>query len=258
MLIRVDHDLDKVARQFGRLAQGKVPQAATMAINVAARMVREAEMREMRDVFDRPTKWTMNSVFIKAATPRDLSAIVWLKDERATTRGGIPATKFLAAQIEGGGRHLKAFELRLQKAGVMPAGYRAVPGDAAKLDAYGNMSMSMIIQIMSFFNANPSTRSNMSERGFARLAKGTKKAHGFVYFALQKKWGKLLPGIYQRMEFSGGGTRNVSVPRPVMIFVQNAQYKVMFGFAEIAQEVVDRSFPELFKQAMEYELEHTR
>jgi hypothetical protein len=257
--IRVDHDLDKIAKQFGMLAQGHVPAAAARAINVTARMTKDSEENTMRGVFDRPTPWAMNSVFIKAATERDPSARVWLKDDRATSGGGIPATKFLAAEIRGGGRALKAFEVRLRNRGILPEGYRTVPGSGASIDQYGNMSRGQIIQMLSYFEtANiHGDYSNMSDKNRAAFGRRQAKKIGtqnVQCFVGRPGDGRLPFGIWQRAHWSRGAT---SI-KPILLFVSHAVYKAIFNFEDIANKVVERNLPGLFKQAMESELEQAR
>lgn len=217
--------------------------AAAVALTKTAKAVEVAEKREMRDVFDRPTPNTMNSTYVKPATPQTLAAEIGIKNFAGK---GIAADKYLAAQIKGGSRRMKRFEKALQSVGALPDGYRAVPGAAAKMDAFGNMQGGQIVQILSFFKAFPEMgyKANMSDKRRMQLAKGSKKSVGFAYFVGRP--GDRLPlGIYQRFNLSHG-----SAIKPVIIFVPHATYQAVFDFKFVAAGVVDREWARQFDSAL--------
>lgn len=217
--------------------------AAAVALTKTAKLVEDTERKEMRDVFDRPTPNTLASLFVKPATPLSLSATIGIKNFAGK---GIAASKYLAAQIAGGTRRMKRFEKALQSVGALPPGYRAVPGDAAKMDGFGNMQGGQIVQILSFFKAFPEAgyKANMSEKQRERLAKGNKKNVGFAYFVGRP--GNRLPlGIWQRFNFGYG-----SAIKPVIIFVPGTVYEAVFDFEYVARKTVDRTWAAEFDKAM--------
>jgi len=225
--------------------------AVASALTKTAKNVEEAERREMRDVFDRPTPNTLNSLYVKPATSASLTATVGIKDFAGK---GIAASKYLASQINGGSRRVKRFEKALQAVGALPGGYRAVPGSAAKMDAYGNMQGGQIVQILSFFKAFPEAgyKANMTDKRRASLAKGTKKKQGFAYFVGRP--GDRLPlGIWQRFNMGLG-----SAIKPVIIFVPHAIYEATFDFEYVARRTVERTWETEFNKAMAVALSTTR
>lgn len=216
--------------------------ATRLALTRTAQVAAKAEVKEMRDVFRNPTPYTLNSVFVQAATTTRLQATVKLKDEATKAT---PAVKFLAAQVSGGQRRLKRFEQALVAAGAMPVGYRAVPGKGAKVDSYGNMSRGQIIQILAFFRAFPEMgyKANMTAATKARLARGTKRTAGFTYFAGSP--GDRMPlGIYQRISFARG-----TAVRPVLIFVRSALYEARLDFKYVVEQTVKTEFAGEFNRA---------
>lgn len=216
--------------------------ATRVALTRTAKLAADAEVHEMRDVFRNPTPYTLSSVFVQPATSTRLSATVKLKDDATKAT---PASKFLAAQVSGGQRARKRFERALEAVGAMPAGFRAVPGKAAKLDSYGNMSRGQIIQILAFFRAFPEMgyKANMTDKGRGRLARGTKKVQGFAYFVGRP--GDRLPlGIYQRVSFARG-----TAIKPVLIFVRSTMYEAIFDFEYVAEQVVNAEFSNEFAKA---------
>src|ERR1035441_633525 len=74
----------------------QLPFATAKALTRTAQLIKAAEVDEMRRVFDRPTPWTLNSVFITPATKDNLIARVWLKQDAAK---GTPAAKYLLSEI---------------------------------------------------------------------------------------------------------------------------------------------------------------
>jgi hypothetical protein len=207
-----------------------------------AKKAQAAEIHEMRDSFRNPTPYTLNSVYVKPATKDRLEATVMLKDEATKA---VPAAKFLAPQIDGGQRTQKRFERALQAVGAMPAGYRAVPGAGAKLDSYGNMSPSQIVQILAFFRAFPEMgyKANMTDKGRARLARGSKRQQGFTYF-VGRPGSRGALGIYQRFGFAKG-----SAIKPVLIFVRSALYEKRFDFSYVVEQTVKTEYPAEFRAA---------
>ena len=60
--------------------------AAVLAITRTAKRVADAEVDEMRDVFDRPTPFTLRSVFVKGARPETPFAEVGIKNDSGGQR----------------------------------------------------------------------------------------------------------------------------------------------------------------------------
>lgn len=216
--------------------------ATAVALTRTAQKVVPAEQKEMRDIFSNPTPYTLSGLYVRPATKQNLSAEVKLKD---TAAKAIPAATFLAAQLKGGNRHAKRFERALMSVGAMPPNYRAVPGAAAKMDGYGNMSAGQIVQILAFFRAFPEAgyKANMTAASKARLARGTKRKQGFAYFVGRP--GDRLPlGIYQRVRFAGG-----TAIKPILIFVRHAVYQALFDFEYVANRTVEQQFGGEFARA---------
>lgn len=262
-------DTSQVMRAAAQVADlpKRVRFAAVKAITATAKAVQEAEQREMRDVFDRPTPYTLGSLFVRPATMDMPQATVGLKDNVAGSRS---AVSWLRWQIYGGLRTMTALERRLVSAGAMPNDMRAVPGRFARLDAFGNMSTGQIRQMLSQLRIELSTGAtsalpNLSteersalkqskvsgmkaltnrQQSFAkdavakqrRITSAYKRAGGqFVAFPYGR--GKLLPGIYQVRATAFGRTD----PKPVMIFVTRASYEAgRFDFHYVADLTVRR------------------
>jgi len=247
------------------------PTIATALTRTAVK-VREKLKGEMPSVFDRPTPFTTRKLLYVAATAKRPVAmvgfdVVGIQDERGNViryqnlgPGETPAGRYMHDQIEGGPRRDKRFEKALRVVGVLPAGWFAVPGAMAKMDAYGNQSIGELRQIQSWFDASEmvsGSRQNMRQKGRDKRIKGTKKKAGFEYFAVRPggvrsftrgsgKSGthKMQPGIYRRT----GGMGNSIVP--VVIFINKASYRKRFDFYGIAEREVNRLLPMELQRAV--------
>lgn len=217
--------------------------AAAVALTRSAQDVRKAEYAEMQHVFDRPTPYTMRSLFVKPATKQRLEAKVWVKDDRAGS--GTPAERYLLPQIEGGPRGMKGFELALQRAGYMRQGFKAVPGRFARLDAYGNVSYGQIIQILSQLRITLTAGHQRNISTDPKKAARARQRAGGQYVAFPDGRGKLPPGIYQRRDFAHGG----AAPRPIFIFVRQVTYRRRFDFHGVGERTFQKVFPAHFEHA---------
>lgn len=225
-------------------AKEQVRFASVVALTRTAGRCKDLLTRELASVFDRPTPYTLNSLYIRPATKSKPEAKIWLKDD---TSKGTPAARYLLAEIEGGNRRIKRFERALQYAGILPSGMQVVPGGACPTDQFGNIPASFIVRMLSYLQAFGETgyKANMTDAKRKRMAKDTKKKRGVEYFALRQKKGRLLPGVYERTRFSWG-----SAVRPVFIFVRAGVYQRRFDFYGIVKRNAPRIFREEFQIAL--------
>lgn len=220
--------------------------AQVVALTRTALDAQAAERETIRSVFDRPTPYTLNSVFVKPATKAQPEAQFGLKDEFGfPSESQITANRYLGPNIDGGSRSIKRFEKRLQLDGAMPRGWFAVPGKFARLDQYGNISRGQITQILSQLTLTKVSgyTANISPRS----RKGAIKRAGGEFVALPQGRGKLLPGIYQVTQFATGR----SVPRPVVIFVSRVQYSPRFDFHGVGEQAVETFYPANLEAALD-------
>ncbi|MBS1188923.1 MAG: hypothetical protein H6R10_715 [Rhodocyclaceae bacterium] len=261
--ISVTSDVSAVARRISERHKRQVPFAASRALNVLAGKVASRENSEIVSIFDRPTPRTVKAVKVfKGATKGDLSVVIGVDDGFRRTaadaalgtkgKNAVPPSAYLLAQIIGGHRVPKRFELALQRVGAMPPGKMAVFAKRSNaLDAYGNITQAKIVQILSWFQAFPESgyRANMKDRTKQSLMKGQRKGmqHGFAYFSGGGKT-DLPDGIWER--HFPNGTAGKSFVRPILIFIDPAQYRARFKFQEIGAQVVAREWSPAFAAAL--------
>jgi hypothetical protein len=213
-------NLDSAGRQL--------PFVTAVALTNAMKDARTAEISEMQRVFDRPTRYTLNSIQVVPATKAKLVAELRFKEF-----GGTPADKYLGPEVRGGPRAPKGFERALRAAGILWAGEFAVPGPGAKLDAYGNLSGGQITRILSALGASRDASQNTRRR--PRLAS---RRRNLDYFVLR---GARAPaGVYLRV-----GRRGI----PVLFFVRAPTYRPRYPFYEVGRKVVPAAFARHFRAA---------
>jgi hypothetical protein len=238
MTIRME-GVEEVRESLGKVAS-QLPYVMAVSLTKTAQAAKADLRQEMVRVFDRPTPYTLNSLYIQPATKQRLMSRVYIKDEAGK---GNPATKFILPEVEGGKRSLKGFEVALQRRGVLPAGMYCVPGAGVKLDRYGNIPGSTIVQILSYFKA-------FSEVGFTAniTAKGKAKKlkKGTAYFAITKEGGHLAPGIYHRASSAWGAPI-----KPIIMFVRQPGYRTRFRFYDVGQRSADRNWRGIFNGVLD-------
>jgi hypothetical protein len=222
--IDVRSNIHLLAGRLGALQAREVPFATVFALTKTAQDIRDAEYRAMRAVFDRPTRFTLNSLFVRPATRQSPSAAVQFKEGF----GSVPAWRYLGPEIEGGLRAKKGHERALERAGILKPNEFVVPGARAQIDQFGNMRASEIVRILSQLRALPdpaqwASASRRSRRGRARSG---------IYVVIRDRAG-LPNGVYRRQ---GSGLA------PVMIFVRPPRYAARLPFRETARQTFDRRF----------------
>jgi hypothetical protein len=257
--------IDATIAKLRGLSEKKIQVATVSALNDAAYAGSQAAKKEIDRVFDRPTPWVKGGVrYEKALRAPKLVGGQYIYQGRVMAsyidldywgnKQLVSVEDVLRAQISGGARRHKRHEVALQRAGILPNGMGIVPGSAAKIDQFGNMSSGQIVQIIAWFRGfgEQGYKANIDDKGRRRLGKDSKRtgARGFAYFALQKPYGKLLPGVYQRIQTSFG-----SAVKPVMIFVRMPKYAKRYDFYGVSKRAAEAqfkaSFPRYLRQLLD-------
>lgn len=233
-VIHVD-DTD-VQAALRNLSSSDVKFVTAYALTKTAQDIQSGERQVMSQVFDRPTPFTLNALFVKPATKTDLTAVVGFKDPG----GSVPAWRYLGPEVEGGARKKKSFERALERAGILRSDEYAVPGKGVKLDQYGNLPGSTFTQILSQIQASADPTQNMTDRSRKRAVGRA----GGRYILLRPEagdassrvYGRAAAGIYLRT-----GARSIV---PVLVFVRAPTYSKRFQFYEVAQQVFNARFYE--------------
>lgn len=231
-IITITSNAAQVISGLSAVERQQLPFATALTLTRLGVKVKDKIRAEMPRVFDRPTPWTLNSLMLRKATKQNQEATVWFKDFGGK---GIPASTYLPPQVFGGGRSNKRTEEALRRRGFLQPNQQAIPAAGAKLDTYGNMMRSQIVQMLS------QTRS-LSEMGYTGNAKAGSRTR---YFAVPSHTSRnLKPGVYYRKT-----ERSII---PVMIFTNKQKYTKRLPFYEMSEALVRSQYNAEFGSALAY------
>lgn len=248
MQVSVRTDATRLRAQYRDVRESQIPFATSVAINRTLEDGRQAITNAISSAFNSPTSWALRGVRYTKSDKKTLRGRIFLDDFAGK---GIPAAKFLAAEVYGGERRHKRSEVLLRNKGLLPEGYFVVPGEACPLDSNGNIPGSVVVQVLSQVQA-------FGEQGFtANRKKGSRGARklqkaGIGYFVGRP--GNGLPlGIWVRRQFAHG-----SAIKPFMIFVRAPRYERRLNFFDIWAEVSRTRFPVHMREALNYAMSTAR
>lgn len=240
-------------------AEKQMQFATAKALTMAGYGVRAETNRQMKAKFDRPNRYTMQGMQVQEATKEKPVVDIGLGIRIDAPSKGTPYAKALGHLFSGGGRTWKKMEGAFRRIGALPNGMQMVPGKACMLDAYGNPSRGLILQLISYFNASSEQgfRQNMTDRRRKSLAKigkserGYKTINGVQYFI---SYGRqhLPPGIWSKTGIHGSDIK------PVFMFVRAGSWKRYIDLPQIGRDVVKRDFQSMFDKSLAYALRTAR
>lgn len=232
-MIKVTLEGAKRAAEVMAKAEKQVAFATAVALTRTAQIAKREVEAEMPKVFDRPTRWSLNSLRLIPAKKDRLVARVEMKNEADKSA---PATKWLNPEIEGGPRADKGSERNLRSKGVLPAGRFIVPGKGAKLDRFGSMTKGAITKALSGVGG-------FAEQGYSANATGSRrsraKGNAKRYFVMKR--GSMPIGIAERTSRSR--------MHILLAFTRRPTYRKRLDFYGIGDKVVQRHLRDEFEKA---------
>lgn len=189
------------------------------AIDKIAMAIKDAEVAEMKRVFDRPTPFTLNSLKVTRTKGHNMMATVWFKEPDRME------DHYLVPQVEGTERKLKGFELAIWRT-------KFVPGKGVKLNQHGNVSRGLLVQIKSVLGRAELTlgyQANLT----AKSAKRNIKQRDYVYLPRGSRGGALPPGVYQRVSDKFKGLNSAKFRRSQAKFGTYQKGKTVGRFSSI-------------------------
>jgi hypothetical protein len=234
------------------------PSLTAKALTQAAFRVQDKTYAQMRSKFDRPTPFVMKGLRVKPAekTEFPMEARVFVKDFPISGHNSFSdqyqsgLANIIGHQFGGGRRQRKLLEARLQQRGLITASEYLVPGKAAKLDSYGNISRGQLQQILS--------QLYIRQSGYDNLPTGSKRSKRNVKRAGEIFWSTGIKGYATNQGHNGTLSKGVWLRtnggrslKPLMIVVKRPNYKQRIDMQSIADEVMAKDFPALFNKALE-------
>jgi hypothetical protein len=215
------------------LVADKQPVVLAKALTFTAQRGQAAVVKEMGDVFrGGATRYTLNALRVVPAKANSLVARVAVKDA-AVNNGTLPED-YLFPQVFGGPRKEKRFERAMRYAGLLQGRERAVLGEEAPVDSFGNLKRGEIQRILTATRSAFDPYQNKSDS--ARSKRNAKKA---PYFAARigRMW-----GVWKR---------DKADLQPILIFVtKRPTYRKRLAFEDIVRATANREFPPIFDRLL--------
>lgn len=225
-----------------KLQAAQFPFAVSLAMNKTAQVVRKAEQDEMRGVFDRPTPYTLRSVYIAPSSKRKLEASVWLKGYE---RDGFKTTHFIGPQVFGGPRRDRRSEHLLRSRGLLRSDEFLVPGVRAKRDAYGNLSRGPLQRALSNLGVQNDPYQNTTAASAKRNKRRKRPRSEFFV--------RDIGGVKAVWEQPRKGTIS-----PYLLVVKSPRYKKRLDFQGVAMRTHDKMFRLQLQTAVQYAIQNPR
>ncbi len=246
-----------VIDRFGK----QVPFATAMALTRTAQEGAAEFKRAFVAKFDRPTRYTLNSMFFKSANKQTLTSSFGLKDGALIQKGGgYSPADVLGHHFMGGASKAARYEQAFRRIGMLGFNEDIVPARGLKeLDRFGGVPASFIVRLISYFNAfgEQGYKANATAATRAKLAKRTDKntkgkqaskyvrINGVVYFYSSGtgRTAHLHKGIWAKT-----GTHGADI-RPILMFVSRANYQKRFDIQDFANSA-RKNFAQHFETQM--------
>ena len=211
--------------------------SAAIAMTKTAKIAQANVIEALPRYIDRPTRWTLRGTYIVPAKPKKLETKVAFKDDRAignrgNSKGGTAAANYMIWQTEGGQRQQKGIERKLVALGILGRDEYVVPGDAQRLNRYGNIPRARLSKMLADIQG-----ANVGiAQGFGQATTKTGKKKFFYHPNLRPR------GIWER--FGRGGRR----ARPALLFVKKSFYRRRFPFDKIVNDTFEKHLDDEFEK----------
>lgn len=212
---------------FAAEANRKMKRCMAIALTKTAVKLQADIKQVVPEVFDRPKPFTVNGLYLRVAKADSLVAEVGFKDIQA---------RYLSAEVAGGRRAPKRFEAALRARGALPGGYITVPGNDVKVDSFGNIPRSVIVEILREIGPTLQRGRRTAEQRQTLVDSSNKKkrkpTYNGVFVVMPADGSHLQPGIYRR--YVARDRR----PKCLLAFMTEANYKQRLKLVEIGEKAV--------------------
>lgn len=247
MDITIEFNPEKIVGKLSELGRVQLPIAASIALNQTAFKIREELQNEARNKFKDPVPFTLNAFLYKKATPDNLEAVVFIRED--APKGNAPAD-YLAPHIYGGLAYRTRFQKSMSRTldpaksalggPILAPNRLLVPTQSPRgvsFNSRGRMSAGQYTQINSYIQNTDSTRTATTGRKTARAA-------GVRYFYMnqamvdeRRNLRNRKPGIFM---VRGGRS-------PLMRVMSETglpTYNTKFRFFEVGTQTASTYFPQ--------------
>jgi len=251
MDITIEFNPEKIVGKLSELGRVQLPIAASIALNQTAFKIREELQNEARNKFKDPVPFTLNAFLYKKATPDNLEAVVFIRED--APKGNAPAD-YLAPHIYGGLAYRTRFQKSMSRTldpaksalggPILAPNRLLVPTQSPRgvsFNSRGRMSAGQYTQINSYIQNTDSTRTATTGRKTARAA-------GVRYFYMnqamvdeRRNLRNRKPGIFM---VRGGRS-------PLMRVMSETglpTYNTKFRFFEVGTQTASTYFPQFLSK----------
>lgn len=239
--------MDQLRRQLDGFSDRRFESAVAEALNRMGRKVADAWGGELFTRLDRPTALTYRAARItKRADVGSLSTVVAIRDD---TGAFVQPAEYLATQEMGAtDRRLRRFEQALVASGAMPPGYKAVPGNYAQLDSFGNVSRSQIVQVLGQLGG-------ALTKGYAQVTGRTAARRGQIATRHGRKYVAIGPGAKHAAGIYEVGRTGL---KPIFFFVRSTRYGKRTKLLDVGERLVHAELPKAMAEAVQRRVESLR
>lgn len=241
-------------RQHIRGLKDQTPFALSQTLNDLAFSSKADTDKQILRRLHKPKRYTQRAIIVKKATKRKLVARVQVNDKQRKE-------KLLGHLFTGGKRIGKKLEGKLLQMNVLPRGHFIVPGEAAPLDASGNIRRAFLGKLLRELRTLK-LRRNANESAlppgiWQRSEVDTKRARKLARAGLATKRESELFVVHRQVKnASAKKTRRDKgkrAPKPLLLFVRRATYRRRFNLPETVTRRItrdlDRTFIKRFRAA---------
>ena len=251
MDITIEFNPEKIVGKLSELGRVQLPIAASIALNQTAFKIREELQNEARNKFKDPVPFTLNAFLYKKATPDNLEAVVFIRED--APKGNAPAD-YLAPHIYRGLAYRTRFQKSMSRTPdpaksalggpILAPNRLLVPTQSPRgvsFNSRGRMTAGQYTQINSYIQNTDSTRTATTGRKTARAA-------GVRYFYMnqamvdeRRNLRNRKPGIFM--------VRGGRLPlMRVMSETGLATYNAKFRFFEVGTQTASTYFPQFLSK----------
>jgi hypothetical protein len=234
-------DLNRLAQRLSKV-RNLFPEHLAKAMTYAAYDAQKKLKAETHNYINAPTRWTVNSTFVRRASPTDLSVSLGFKDQATK---GTPAARYLQPIVAGEPRPQKSSEKQLARTSSLFGNLFLVPTGKAPLpfNTYGNIPASKYTQVLSRLKA-------LGEQGYTANASASprsKSKRRQTDFFIGFRGGR---PVSIRARVGPTGPRGGAPRGYVNVFniTKQPTYKAQFPVRSILQAEFTSRFPSIFER----------
>lgn len=219
--ISVRTNVKEIEKQLDYLAQKQLPYATAVAINSMASKIKEKQLDNFKETFDKPTPFTMSALGIVYANKNHPEALLFMK----------PAQE----------KYLTPYEFTFKQVAHKSA---ILNPRSIKLNQYGNIPAGKIKSLLGVDLNDPGKVKSMTQRKKAILLNNSKR----YFMGSVTRKGEKVGGLWERLP----GRKGLKL---VMRFTEPKALAIHLNYFFHAKRVIDRNFDRILLLSLKHALD---